>query len=424
VRATLQSAFELPGLADQAFSTWVTLLKCIGEEDILSLIDETFAITVQNWTSFSPSTQKLAHDTIEDLIKGHNENIRDRIEMIPSLAGIELLEKIDGEIKRFKSAVDPLLRIDAFCRRCQDENSDLVRQGLQELVLFLIANQKLLHESTIGQQPNASISQLYRVLLDASLRFKETHADILNLCGQCLGILGSVDPNKMEAVREKRELLMLSNFDRATEVIDFVAYMLESVIVPAFHAAASGKAQTYLAYVMQELLKTCGFKQAVLSRQRPSDLDPAYRRWIRIPETIRFTLMPYLNSKYFVLNPSNSLEQTKFPIFNSQLSHGSWLRSVVFSLLLRPNSENTRIIFPVLSRVIWGHDIAIAASLLPFVIRSAVVGGSETDVADVLSEIQAVLLNYNISELETPEADNVKQCSEVSKAQLIHLKPS
>lgn len=424
MRATLQSAFELPDLVDQAFSTWVTLLKCIGEEDIIVIIDETFAIIVQNWTSFSPGTQKLAHDTLADLIKSHNENIRGRIEMIPSLAGIELLQKFDAEIKRFKSAVDPLLRIEAFCQRCQDENSDLVRQGLQELVPFLITNQRLLQESVISQQPSPSIAQLYRVLLDASLRFKETHADILDLCGQCLGILGSVDPNKIEAVREKKELLMLSNFDRATEVIDFVAYMLESVIVPAFHAASSGKAQTYLAYVMQELLKTCGFREAVLFRQRQSDSDPAYRRWIKIPETIRFTLMPYMNSKYFFLNPSNSMEQPKFPIFNPRLSHGSWLRSVVFNLLLRPNGENTRIIFPLLSRVIWGHNIALSSSLLPFVIQNAVVGGSEADFADVLSEIQAVLLNHDISGLETLEADNIRQCSEVNEVQTSYLRPS
>lgn len=411
--ATLQSALEFPELVDQAFSTWATLINSVIEDDVESIIDQTFTIIVQNWSSFSSQTQKLAYDTIADLLKRHNSIVQDRIEMIPSLDGIELLAKFASEIKRFKSSIDPITSLEAFCCRCQDENFTVVYQSLSELVPFLTDNQRLLHESAISQQPSPVISQLYRVLLDVSVRFKEGHDAMLDLCGQCLGILGSVDPNKIEAIREKRELLMLSNFGRATEVVDFVAYMLESVIVPAFHAASSGKAQSYLAYVMQELLKSGGFRQVVLARQRPSESDPVYRRWNQIPEIIRFTLMPFFDSKYFFINASNSSEQPKFPIFRPQLGHGSWARSVVFNLLLRPNEENAKIVFPILSRVIWGHDIAIAASLLPFVVQNAVVGGTEEDFADVSEEFLAILLHHDISNLSPEETENVKHCSEV-----------
>lgn len=390
----------------------MALVGAVGEEDMTSMIVDTFSIIAQNWASFSPETQAFAHDTLADLHKKHNSTIRDNIQMIPSLTGIELLQKFDTEINRFKSAIDPLLRIEAFCQRCQEESSDLVRQSLQELVPFLNVSQRLLQESAISQQPSPAISQLYRALLEASIRFQETHSDILDLCGQCLGILGSIDPNKIEATREKRELVMLGNFDQLDEVIDFVAYMLEVVLVPAFHAASSGKTQSYLAYAMQELLKYCSFRQAVLSRQRSSEADAAHRRWIEIPETVRLTLTPYLTSKYFVTNPSTS-GQSKFPIFKPQLAHGSWLRSVVFSLLLRANGDNPKLIFSALARVILGHDVTISASLLPFVIQNVVLGGTEEDFADVLEELRAVLLSYDISLLGHDEVSNIKQCSEV-----------
>lgn len=367
---------------------------------------------MQNWSSFSPTTQKAAHDTVADLLKAHNPLIRDRIDMLPSLKGIDLLQKFDSEIERLKIAIDPMYRMDAFIRRCQDENADVVHQSLKELVLFLDKNQRLIHDSAISQQPSNLISQLYRALLEASIKFKEGHTDVLDLCGQCLGILGSIDPNKIESIRVKKEVLMLSNFDKATEVIDFVAFMLETVLVPAFHSATSGKSQTYLAYVMQELLKFCGFRQAVLSRQRPFESNQAYQRWIQIPESVRSTLTPYLNSKYFFVNPSNTSEKPTFPLFCSDMNQGSWIRSLVFSLLLRANGENALMIFPVLSRVIWGHDIAISVFLLPFVIQNVIVGGTEVDFKDVENEIQSVLL-HDISKLSQHEIDNVKQCSEV-----------
>ena len=347
-----------------------------------------------------------------DLLKTHSSLIRDRIEMLPSLKGIKLLQKFDSEIERLKGAIDPLYRMEAFIRRCQDENADVVHQGLEELVLFLDKNQRLVHDSATSQQPSPVISQLYRALLDASIKFKEGHTDILNLCGQCLGILGSIDPNKIESIREKNEVLMLSNFDRATEVIDFVAFMLETVIVPAFHSARSGNAQTYLAYVMQELLKFCGFRQAVLSRQTLFESSPAYQRWVQIPETVRSTLAPYLNSKYFLFNPSNTSEQSTLLLFSADLSQGSWIRSLVSNLLIRANGENPQMIFPVLSRVIWGHDISISVFLLPFVIQNIILGGTEADFKDVENGIQSVLL-CDISKLNQHEIDNVKQCSEV-----------
>lgn len=412
IRATLHSAFASPELVDLAFAAWSVLLASVDEETIEPLIDQTFALIVQNWTSFSSTTQNAAHDTVADLLKTHNSLIRDRIEMLPSLHGIDLLQKFDSEIERLKIAIDPLYRMDAFIRRCQDENADVVHQGLKELVLFLGKNQRLVHDSATSQQPNPVISQLYRALLEASIKFKEGHTDVLDLCGQCLGILGSIDPNKIESIREKKEVLMLSSFDKAAEVIDFVAFMLETVLVPAFHSATSGKSQTYLAYVMQELLKFCGFRQAVLSRQRPLDLNQAYQRWIQIPETVRSTLTPYLNSKYFFVNPSNTSEKSTFPLFSPDLSQGSWIRSLVFNLLLRANGENAQMIFPVLSRVIWGHDIAISVFLLPFVVQNIIVGGSDIDFKDVENEIQSVLL-HDISNLSHHEIDNVKQCSEV-----------
>jgi serine/threonine-protein kinase ATR len=387
-------------------------LVAAAEEEIESLVDHTFSIIVQNWSSFSPQSQTLAHDTIAEMLKKHNSLIRDRIEMIPSLAGITLLQKFEGEIRRFKAALDPMVHFEAFSRRCKDESATIVHQALIELIPFLSTNQRMIHESAVSQQPSPLIAQVSRSVLDASVRFKETQPGILDLCAQCLGIIGSIDPNRVEAVREKREILMLSNFEKANEVIDFVASMLETVLVESFHSAPTGKTQTYLAYVLQELLKFCGFRQAVMFRPKSSQSTPTYHRWIQIPEAIRSTLTPYFNSKYVIVHPAMPADGENFPVFKHSISHGTWLRTLVFNLLHKGKGENAQMVFPVLSRVIWGHDLAIPTFLLPFVALNIVVGGTDLEVENIRSEFLTVLA-FDIDDVPQSEAENVKQCSEV-----------
>jgi serine/threonine-protein kinase ATR len=75
-----------------------------------------------------------------------------------------------------------------------------------------------------------------------------------------LGLIGCLDPNRIETIREKREILVPSNFERADETIDFVLYFLEEVLVK-FLSATNTKAQGFLAYAMQEFLKFCELEQ-------------------------------------------------------------------------------------------------------------------------------------------------------------------
>lgn len=383
-----------------------------GEDDIESLIDHTFAIIVQNWEAFSHQSQCRARDTIADLLKNHNTLIRDRIDMIPSLGNIPLLSKFEGEINRFKAAIDPTVRFEAFGRRISDENFAIVNQALLELIPFLDTHQRIIHESAVSQQPHALIAKLSRALLDAIVRFKESHSKILLLSGECLGIIGCIDPNRVDSTRERRDIMMLSNFEKADEVISFVAYLLETVIAKAFHSASTGKSQTYLAYVMQELLKFCGFRQAVVLRPKSSQSSPTLQRWSLIPEAVRSTLTPYFNTKYVIVHAAMPTDGNDFPIFNSSLKHGTWLRKLVFILLHRAQGENAQMIFPVLSRVIWGHDITIPSFLLPFVVLNVAVGGSDDDSGDILTEFLEVL-SYDMDDASSSEREDIKLCSEV-----------
>ncbi|KAF2267881.1 hypothetical protein CC78DRAFT_565700 [Lojkania enalia] len=411
IRACLQSAMADTHLCDLAFHVWASLLMVLDEEDLELVIDQTFALIAQNWKCFSDDTHLKANETIATLVKKHERLLRERIEYIPSLIDIPMLSKFEGEFARLKAKVDRVSFFNTFSERCADENAVVVRHALKELIPFLEANQSVLHEAAISQKPFPALPTLTRSLLDACDRFRDDQPDIPILCARCLGLIGGLDPYKVESVREKRDILVLSNFEVASEVIDFTAFLFERVLVKVFHSTTNARAQGFLAFVMQELLKFCGFNQDTVHRPRASQGNPAWRRWNEIPEAVRSTLTPFLNSRYMIKTNFANAEPQEYPIFKPSVSHANWLRTFVFDLLHRGKGDNVRMIFPVLAKIIRGHDLSIPTFILPFAVLNVIVTGDDQEAMNVGQEL-LIILQSEIREDDQPDASRIKQCSE------------
>ncbi|KAH7552423.1 hypothetical protein BM1_08374 [Bipolaris maydis] len=412
IRACLQSAMADPNLCDDTFNVWSAFLSALDADETMLVIDQTFALIVQHWNIFSDETHTKAHKTIENIVAQHNAQLRARVEYLPSLGAIPMLSKIEGELVRFKDMVETIKVFHAFSNRCKDQNSVVVRQALRELVPFLDENQEELHQSVVGQKPLPVLAALTRSLLDASVRFSGDHSDITILCAQCLGIIGGLDPYRVETVREKKRVLMLSNFSRRDEDIDFVALLLEQVLVKVFLSTTNAKAQGWIAYVMQEMLKHCGFSALRGAKPRSSQGSTEAQRWNNIPEAVRTVLTPFLDSKYSVnMNPALQYEGAKYPIFHQGLSHTTWLQTFVYDLLRKGQGVNVEMVFPVLARIIRGYDLSIATFILPFAALNVVVSDNEENMANVGKELLRVL-QADLSTMEQHEASTTKQCSE------------
>ncbi|KAF2019578.1 hypothetical protein BU24DRAFT_419179 [Aaosphaeria arxii CBS 175.79] len=412
IRACLQSAMADAHLCDQSFSVWSALLKVLPEEDLEVIVDQTFALIAQNWESFSDDTRLLASGTIDYLHKKHEPLLRERVDYLPSMGSITMLSKWEGEVARLKAKVDKISFFNTFSRRCNDQNAVVVRQALKELVPFLEANQKVLHDAAVSQKPLPALPALSRSLLDASVRFAEGHPDIPILCARCLGLIGGLDPYKVETVREKKHVLVLSNFDRAKEVINFSAFLLENILVKVFHSTTNSKSQGYLAYVMQELCKHCGFSDFAFSRPRSSQTGPAWERWDQISDAVQGTLQPFLSSRYTIRARNQiTYEPPAYPIFNSEISHAHWLRTLVYDLLQKGKGQNPEMLFPVMARIIRGHDLSISTFLLPYAALNVIITGSENETMMVGRELLTVL-KTDIQGVDQSEVTRIKQCSE------------
>lgn len=410
IRACLHSALDQDELRDTAFSTWMTLASTLDDEDIASVMDQTFALIVQYWPVFSPEVQQMTHDSVAALLKTHNSIVRDNVMTTPSLASIPLMSKFAAEIDRQRAHESESNHMVAFVKRLRDESIAVVLQSLQELKPFLESKEEYIHDAAVSEQPDPAISALVRALLDACIKHNEVRADIADLCAECLGIIGCLDPNRVETSRQKRQVMVLSNFDKASEVIDWVAALLEDVLVKAYKSVANARAQGFLAYVLQELLRFCGFNEAANLRPRASQPPSTYQRWMEMPENIRNTLTPFLTSRYVLTsNAPTTPARRAYPIFSSDITHSSWLRSLVYDLMWKATGDNAKMVFPVLARVIRGHDLSIANFMLPYAALNVSLGGTTAEVDSIVTELLAVL---RCNPQDGAQVETVKLCSE------------
>ena len=396
-------------LCDDAFCAWMPLLDSLSKDDIESLVVPTFALLAQHWGSFQPKTQKRAHETVSRLLKNHSSMIRDIVSKIPSLASIPLMSKFEEELGKIKVQMDSKHQLQAFVERCESENATAVTRSLAELEMYLMNNQALIHTLATSEQPDDVLSNLIRSVLDACVRFNNTNSGIALLCAKCLGLIGCLDSTKIEAVKDSREIFVLNNFGTHDEIVEFVVFFFEEVLVKVFLSTTQSKSQGILAYAIQELLQVTGFDSSGTFRN--VDDSAKYHRWISIPESVRNILSPYLTSRYLL--SAASFQECIYPIYQRGLKHDKWLRDFVFDLLQKASGENTSLVFDIFKRVVRNQDIVIAKFLFPFAVLNVVVSGTKQQQHDTSQEIYRVL-THSLPDTHQGGREDLISCSLVS----------
>ncbi|KAJ5778568.1 hypothetical protein N7520_001814 [Penicillium odoratum] len=410
VCACLRSALDIEELCGQAFSAWTTLISSLSAEDIEPLIDQTLAIVIRYWDRLADESRKHAYQLIDHILKNHPNLVRETFNTMPSLACIPEMAAFEAQINELRADMDVRSRLLALIRRCQSENGTVAEQALTELLPFLSKNEEFLHVSALSEQPDPVIAQLTRALLDCCVKFNTSSDRITLLAARCLGLVGCLDPNRVETIKEKKDILVLSNFDRMEEIVDFTLFFLQHVLVDAFLSASNTRAQGFLAYAMQGLLKICTLDTAVLQRSRDLQDDEKYRRWMELPEGTRNTLTPFLTSSYtvtlVVTNPT-----VEYPLFSPEKTHSEWLRTLVQDLLQVEREDNAKLVFSFCSRVVKGQDISISSFLLPFAMLYRIVGGTVQEHKDVQLELITVL-SHPLPDTNNNARETIISCSQ------------
>lgn len=354
----------------------------------------------------------MAVALIEHLFEHHGYQLRDIFQTLPSLLSIPEMSRFESQITNIKGSMDISERLIAFSVRCQSESLTVVEQTLQELVPFLDDKNELLHRTLFNHQSNSGVAQLTRSLLDCCVKFQSDSDEIAMLSARALGLIGCLDPNRVEITREKKDILVLSNFARAEETFDFTMFFLQYVLVDAFLSASNTRAQSFLAYGMQALMSSSDITTEITSPSDDIEKDERHRRWLNLPEIVRNTVTPFLTSRYSITLGAAKTE-CSYPLFLPNMSYGKWLRTFVMDLLEKGCNANARMIFGVFARIIRDQDITIPASILPFAVLNIAADGSEEHKREVREELVRVL-SHPSPEGSTRVRENILLCSEVS----------
>ncbi|EDN95718.1 hypothetical protein SS1G_11597 [Sclerotinia sclerotiorum 1980 UF-70] len=417
--ACLQSALAQKDLQTSAFSAWSAMLRYLGDEDVEWMLESTFVTIIQYWHSFDDTTKTTSEHILQYLLEERSLLIQNKIVDLPSLSDFPQLGDIERRLNVIRRPTDVSNAFQIFSRRIRHENSGVVAQALSELKNLLQSQQSYLQASAVSEQPDVVVGKLVRSIMDACVKFNESHHEIAKLSGECIGLIGCLDPNRVEAVREQREMVVIMNFHDAGETTDFVLFTLEEVIVKAFLSATDTTLQGFLSFVMQELLSKSGFSAVcapTLMGGKKDVNNPLYKKWESLPESVQATLTPFLTSRFQVLKME--VQTTTYPIFrpdNAQPDrinkYNNWLRTFVLDLLQKPKNHNAELIFTPLSRAIRIKDLSVASFLLPYLILHIVAEGTDGERDTIGAELLGVL------EYEPPSTSHIKQeelklCSE------------
>lgn len=412
ISACLLSALANDELRSAAFSCWHALLTYMEEEDIEALLETTFFITDHFWDSFEQSSRQEVMTMLSELVDGYPDLMNRAINKLPSLDHIEDLASVNKYLNKMRTPLDNRQVFGLFVKRLDHENSGVVLQTLRELASYLKKNQAYLQTSAISDQPDSLVLTLSRALLDCSAKYNGSHLEVARACAECIGLVGCLDSNRVEAPREQRQFVVMDNFDTPGETTDFVVHLLENVLVKAFLSATDTRYIGFLSYTMQGLLERCDFKVAY-AQQGAGQAGDLWKKWMAISDTSKEVLTPFLSSKY-KLAPM-VCPPVEYPIFRPTRGYGNWLRAFVLDLLQKGHNLFAQLIFEPLCRVIRVKDTAVAEFLLPYLVVHVVVGseGSRTLQKTVINELLAILQHEPKADASHLEREDIKHCYEV-----------
>lgn len=367
-------------------------MENIPSGEVATMLAHMLAVFVQIWPLCAAREKDMIKMIIQDAITRHEEVIVTDYSM-PSLANVPELESLARRLDVWRDKAPARFLLEVLIRRCSHETAVICRQALLELRDFLVKEESYLHGLIMVENCDKLVTQLLRCLLDLMAKYHDTDSEIIALAVECLGLIGAVDPSRTDAGKEVVDIILQHNFQDAEESVDFALALIEQRLVGCFRAATDTKAQSYLAWAMQELLVFCGLTSKLLDTSRGGlGVDQfKMRKWGKLSKGAREVLTPLLSSKYSITGDPPAMI-TAYPIFENQKSYRDWLQTFTLSTITEAQGDNARKIFTTIcSRIIKDQDLAIANFVLPYAVLNVIISGTDHHRDNIRTEFLAVL---------------------------------
>ncbi|XP_076149495.1 serine/threonine-protein kinase ATR isoform X1 [Alosa pseudoharengus] len=379
LRTGLKYKEDYPELCCQ---TWDCFVRCLDPPYLGPLLSHVI-VALLPLISIQP---RETATIIRYLILEKREEVQDflhEVYFLPDHAELKDVQDVLRDCREQSSkSTDLQASLLLSMRAIQHENVAVRTHALTNLKDMLFKNQKCLLKYVLdSEMVEPVISQLVTVLLRGC---QDTNPETRQLCGECLGELGAIDPGRLE----------LSTTDIQGKGSTFVigvddpnfAYELLIELTRTFLAYADDvQAQDAAAYAMQELL--------AIFECREGRSDTSGRRlWRRFPEQVQEILEPHLNSRYKSSQKVVNWSKLKKPIYLSSCgsNFSDWSASWAGYLISKVRHELASKVFNC-CRFIIKHDYKVTIYLLPHILVYVLLGSTNDEKQEVTEEIMAVI---------------------------------
>ncbi|KAF8709080.1 UVSB PI-3 kinase, MEI-41 and ESR-1, partial [Rhizoctonia solani] len=385
IMATLQSMIRIPELSEATLSTWHSFIETLLIVDAVSLLGVTTATVVRHWGEITPKAKEWAIKILEYIIVNNGRDIRQNIDSVVSLSPIDDLKRYNKPLKRLRgSSKDPL---ETLLARCRNENMNIAVQSLQELKAYLLKHRATIEGYMVGDVFSPWLGRTMKVLFEAACREGDGCEALHKVAYECIGIVGALDPDRLDIQPGGQDQMVMRNFEDEDETVWFIISLISDVLVSAFRSTTDLKYQRHLAYAIQELLRQCGFNNALVKTGSQSVPMKIRTRWKSISPEVVETVGPLLEGRFTIQSKPPVVPQ--FPIYSHSPTYREWIQTWTAYLISCVKNANAAKIFEVFRPAIRNQDVRVAKQILPHLIIA--ISQSEEDLSHITQEIVTVL---------------------------------
>ncbi|MCO5595170.1 hypothetical protein L7F22_049209 [Adiantum nelumboides] len=410
IMALLTRALQEPALQSEGLQVWLSFIRKLADVSSANLKNVASQIVVavmpclEGQREISDQILSSVVKVLEELVLT-NRNVLDEqardLPLLPSLPELENVNAVLQEVRGVTSFCDQLRRAAEGLRH---ESTSVRLMASSELKRVMSSQRKSLMSILLGEScsDRSVINHLVVSLLQGCVEESRSVASekLKLICAECFGELGAID-----SVRLNLKIDGGSRFERSDD--DLVFELIDKHLVRVLRAASETDVQDAAALAIQELLKLCGCRAAVLGSSRSSTVsklnpigknkaknapeaplsDRGEKLWNRFSVDIKDIITPCLTSKYLLKNANTPAPLGS--IFRPGMSFRRWMYLWVRRLVLLTTGSRSLIF--IACKGILRHDMATVLYLLPYIVLNVVCDGTPEARASVTDEILSVL---------------------------------
>ncbi|KAI1315377.1 serine/threonine-protein kinase M1 [Mortierella claussenii] len=399
----LNVALNIPGLRIHSLRSIKGIVSLVEAEQLDTMLAHIIKTIVKYYPQSTSAEQMVALEILEHLIFQKQNGLSHVLPEVGSLPTLPEFAEMNSVLKDFKDqggGFESQLR--RLIKRSGNEDVELAEQALLELTQFLLYRNYELMDlvTTKEQQVDPVLRELIHALLTAIGRSRSSKSPVSRRCVECLGIIGAIDPSKLSSMRMIPAPPKLINFHEAEDAKNFVCEMIEVQLVGKTRSIGDIQSQNHWAYTLQTLLGFCGITKNVLSgKSGPSRLrasssrQPLFKspeeRWRAFPRHVQEVLELLIDAKY-AKSESSEQNPPRGPLFPRENSFKDWVTKWTLALIAKITSRHAKEIFQACKHLV-SYDTNTCLYILPHVVVSVLVDGTDQDREEIVGEIGAVL---------------------------------